>query len=81
MAKKKRLSDWLKGKSYHGKGKGAGCVPDFSCCRPELLAQPGGRKAFVDASQAVRAEMRAVFIGKAKAQYDPDKEAFVPAKK
>ena len=75
-----QLSDWLKGTSIHGKGKSAGCVPDFSCCRPDLLARPEERKAFVAATPAVRAEMRAVFIGRAGASYDPDKGAYVPSK-
>ena len=75
-----QISDWLKGTSIHGKGKNAECVPDFSCCRPDLLARPEERQAFVDATPAVRAEIRAVFIGIAGASYDPDKGAYVPSK-
>ena len=75
-----QLSDWLKGTAIHGKEKNAECVPDFSCCRPDLLARPEKRKAFVAATPAVRAEMRAVFIGRAGASYDPDKGAYVPSK-
>ena len=75
-----QLSDWLKGTSIHGKGKNAECVPDFSCCRPDLLARPEERQAFVDASPAVRAEIRAVFIGRAGACYHPNKLVYVPSK-
>ncbi len=40
-----QLTEWVKGNSIHNKDRDE-CCPDFSCCRPELLAPVHERKAF-----------------------------------
>jgi hypothetical protein len=41
------------------------CVPDFSCCVPDLLAPPEVRQAFVTASEHDRMKFLGSFLGAA----------------
>lgn len=43
-----QLTRWLQGESVHVEiGKQSYCVPDFSCCYPELAAEQKTREEFV----------------------------------
>lgn len=46
-----QLEMWLKGKPWHNPIRDE-CCPDFSCCRPELLAPYDVRKTFCEAYHA-----------------------------
>ncbi len=48
MTPSEQLELWLKGESVHNNEREE-CCPDFSCCRPELLADQDERQAFYDA--------------------------------
>ena len=50
MKPEKQLELWVKGESVHNDERGE-CCPDFSCCKPWLLAPEHERKAFSEASQ------------------------------
>ena len=50
MKPEKQLELWVKGESVHNDEKGE-CCPDFSCCKPHLLAPEHERKVFLEASQ------------------------------
>jgi hypothetical protein len=56
-----QLAEWLKGNSIHNADRDE-CCPDFSCCRPELLADEATRRAFVEHPEA-RDQMLMVFLG------------------
>lgn len=45
----KQLQSWLDGKPIHNKRRDE-CCPDFSCCRPHLLAPPEIRQMFCNAT-------------------------------
>jgi hypothetical protein len=59
----RQLEAWVAGESLHSHGprQETLCCPDFSCCRPELLAPEDERRAFAAASYLGRARLRAVF--------------------
>lgn len=50
MKPEDQLKLWVKGESVHNDERGE-CCPDFSCCKPYLLAPEHERKAFLEASQ------------------------------
>lgn len=50
MKPEKQLELWVKGESVHNDERGE-CCPDFSCCKPHLLAPEHERKAFLEADQ------------------------------
>lgn len=50
MKPEKQLELWVRGKSVHNDERNE-CCPDFSCCRPELLAPEHERKTFLAACQ------------------------------
>lgn len=68
-----QLRRWVEGAPVHrltpdrkvGKHvlEGGECCPDFSCCRPELLAPVEVRKAFAVASRKERGKLLAHFLG------------------
>lgn len=64
-----QLKEWLGGHSLHRKLPppvlGGECVPDFSCCMPDLLASLEERKAYMAGTQAVRNKWLGVFLGRA----------------
>lgn len=66
MTPDEQLSLWLDGKPIHNGTRPDGeCCPDFSCCRPDLLAPRATREAFVNASTAEREAMLFGFLGAA----------------
>lgn len=48
-----QLDEWVKGNPIHNKIDDE-CCPDFSCCKPELLASDEHRKAFKAANDEQR---------------------------
>lgn len=60
-----QLQKWLNGESVHMEQ----CCPDFSCCRPELLANKDVRERYVKAEtegdESTRMEMLGMFLGAA----------------
>lgn len=81
---------WLAGESVHRIGTcdivdAAGnvvetrsideCTPDFSCCKPALLADEVTRKAFVEASESERMKFLGTFLGAAFALANEEREA------
>lgn len=48
MTSDEQLQEWLKGNSIHNDTRNE-CCPDFSCCKPELLASEDERNQFVEA--------------------------------
>ena len=61
-----QLDSWVEGKSIHLPEQ---CCPDFSCCRPELLAPKEVREVFAAAyktdNEAVQMRMLMEFLSKA----------------
>src|SRR4030042_1039282 len=55
------LEQWVKGNPVHDH-QGGECCPDFSCCKPHLLATEEERKEFVLATPARRASMLMIFL-------------------
>ena len=53
---------WLNGKSIHNHIDDE-CCPDFSCCKPHLLADKKTRKKFVSANDTERENMLWNFLG------------------
>ncbi|KKN60307.1 hypothetical protein LCGC14_0533570 [marine sediment metagenome] len=68
-----QLQLWVKGKSVHCDQ----CCPDFSCCRPELLAPPEVRRAYQVANQKERSKYLGAFLGEAIATYDPKAKVYI----
>lgn len=50
MKADEQLELWVKGESVHNDERNE-CCPDFSCCKPNLLAPEHERRAFLEASQ------------------------------
>lgn len=48
MTSHEQLKKWMEGESVHDKEYNT-CVPDFSCCKPELLADKPTRQMFYHA--------------------------------
>ena len=63
-----QLERWVAGESVHRLDHnlfGGECCPDFSCCKPELLAEETVRKAFAAAPQKERMSYLGHFLGTA----------------
>ena len=56
-----QLKNWLAGKPLHNYARDE-CCPDFSCCKPELLAPLHEREAFCLLSDKERMPMLMVFL-------------------
>lgn len=70
MTPDEQLRLWVEGNSVHNDDdEGGECCPDFSCCRPELLAPREIREAFVRAGAAERHKYLYGFLGAALAGY------------
>lgn len=67
MTCREQLDEWVKGNSIHNKDRDE-CCPDFSCCRPELLASEIERRTFRNGDEKVRTEMLMMFLGAALAK-------------
>ena len=58
-----QLRLWVRGESTHVRTpEGFECCPDFSCCRPELLASRGARRMFLASGPDKRGAMLAGFL-------------------
>jgi len=78
ITNEEQLARWVAGESVHRQFKlqlvdkdgitvvserdADECTPDFSCCRPNLLAEPDIRVAFRDAPQDVRHKFLGLFL-------------------
>jgi hypothetical protein len=62
-----QLDRWVAGESIHRISgvTGGECTPDFSCCKPELLADEPTRQAFAAASESERFKFLGAFLGAA----------------
>jgi len=68
-----QLRRWVEGDSVHRIFTAASerweqdgeCCPDFSCCKPELLAEPEVRRAFAAAGEGDRLKFLGSFLGAA----------------
>lgn len=56
-----QLTLWVAGESVHGDQ----CVPDFSCCEPDLKADAIVRKAFQEGSVHERITLLGTFLSAA----------------
>ena len=73
MTSEEQLDLWVNGTPRHMGGKGSGhCCPDFSCCRPDLLAPREVRELFAAATKSrnyqVTDRMMMEFLAKGFAQ-------------
>lgn len=62
-----QLQQWVIGQSTHvrvGEGEKFECCPDFSCCKPELLAPRDVREEFMAATEEKRHRMLFGFLAK-----------------
>ena len=62
MTPDEQLARWVAGEPVHNPDRDE-CCPDFSCCRPELLAPEDVRRRFAAATEAERHEMLMMFLG------------------
>ena len=75
MTPDEQLETWLAGNPQHNPPDDptAGeCCPDFSCCRPNLLAPLEQREAFCRASEEDREKMLMMFLGGGLSELAPD---------
>ena len=64
MTPDQQLDAWVEGRPIHHVERGE-CCPDFSCCRPDLLAPAHERKTYVRLTERDRHHMRMVFLARA----------------
>lgn len=67
-ASERQLKAWVEGDPEHN-DVDSECCPDFSCCRPDLLAPEHERRAFATADENVRMQMLGGFLGRAFASH------------
>ncbi len=71
---------WLKGKSVHNKERDE-CCPDFSCCRPELLAPLEVRQVFYNAElkgdERTKNRLLGEFLGRLLSSALPEKKVHI----
>ncbi len=64
MTDDEQMRMWVDGNSVHRHFEGGGqCVPDFSCCRPELQQPDNVRRAFAAAGEMERTGFLMNFLG------------------
>ena len=61
MTPDEQLEQWVKGNSIHNDARDE-CCPDFSCCKPELLAPKEVRQKFQKADKQTRMGMLSHFL-------------------
>jgi hypothetical protein len=69
-----QLATWFAGHPEHHGEHGSArsrCVPDFSCCRPEMLSPPEERLRFIEGSKEDRLDMDEVFMRRLMASVIP----------
>lgn len=62
MTPEEQVELWVNGTSVHNTERDE-CCPDFSCCKPELLAPAEVRKAFQLADEKTRYRFLMQFLG------------------
>ena len=62
MTSQEQLDAWVAGNPQCPNDRDE-CCPDFSCCKPELLAAPEVRRAFVAANNDQRMGFLMNFLG------------------
>lgn len=72
-----QLADWVQGNSIHNTVDDE-CCPDFSCCRPELLAEQSIREAFARSNSEQRYQFLGVFLGSAIRQASVETQSSTP---
>ena len=76
MTSEEQLDKWVEGEPIHNKDRDE-CCPDFSCCRPELLADKKIRTAFKNGTEESRNELLGFFLGQGIATYVPKKKVHI----
>lgn len=75
MTPDEQLDLWLKGESVHNPDRDE-CCPDFSCCKPDLVASQAEKEAFVAAykigDEQSTTALLAGFAGALLRSMDPD---------
>ena len=71
-----QVKEWANGVSYHNDVEDE-CCPDFSCCKPELLAHEEIRKTFLNASREQRESMCYAFLGSSLSLVLPNKNIHI----
>ena len=82
ITSEEQLRRWVEGESVHRLwevkdnryDEGGECCPDFSCCKPEMLAEKSVRQAFAAASQDERLGFLGNFLGELIAREYGDKK-------
>jgi hypothetical protein len=64
MTSAEQLERWVAGEPIHNHDREE-CCPDFSCCRPQLLAPLAVRRAFLMADEKTRERMLFGFLAAA----------------
>jgi hypothetical protein len=59
ISDEEQLARWVSGESVHN----GECTPDFSCCRPQLLASQEVRTKYLNAGRDERSAMCFQFLG------------------
>jgi hypothetical protein len=72
----RQLTEWVKGNPFHNDVDDE-CCPDFSCCRPELLAPEYERQAFANASEEKQMSFLMGYLGRAISTYEPSKKVHI----
>ena len=76
MTADEQLAEWVKGNSQCPNDRGE-CCPDFSCCRPELLADEVMRKAFVNGTSETRNAFLGGYLGAAMSLAAENKKVYI----
>lgn len=69
-----QLAEWVKGNPVHAEH---GCCPDFSCCKPSLLAPVEVRQKFAAADDKTRTMFLIGFLGAAMAEAGLAKKVYI----
>ena len=84
-AQEHQLSEWVAGRPWHnpfdhddvrhdGDTMRGECCPDFSCCRPSMLAPKEAREAFAKSGDSERMGMLGMFLSGAVSDATKDTE-------
>lgn len=76
MTPDEQIDLWVKGQSIHNPDRDE-CCPDFSCCKPELLAPEAVRETFKSGNYKVRNRLLGEFLGRLIAKEFPNKKVYI----
>lgn len=71
-----QISEWVNGNPIHNKTDGQ-CCPDFSCCKPHLLADKDVRIKFKEANDSDRFGMLTYFLSALIASETPEEKVHI----